>query len=457
MQIMDFKLMCVCKICGKSWKYFKIFLLALIGFFSVWGIYTFLSDVKQIKVNYHQSDTYSGILCVVSLSGHGDKDHCDNMAKQMANSAQINPNWSCASYTNYESKHLYDELSDLSHFIYSLFICSAILNFFAMIHDCTIIYKRNKLSEIKMFPQTQDEFCCIKRERWGGYPCCQILLCGIPEYFIFHLILFPIYYQCKHLLLRIYSGPNNNYLKGIFYVSSAWVGTASFCMVLLALTSTFYAYEGLSRSITPLSDECECFCLFMLNSNDFWALLLVSYILAIVNMLFFIRWVNEAKHGKHYLYLVTYRLPMFLATQINNDDPSGSMFNDKTNKNTLKLRISNDDEEQKQDSDTDTTIIDSTIIDSNTCNQYFRNYVYRSIIAFCMIIIPAQCLSYGDKNPYNYDQWIATIIYWTGGSIYILYGLTCFCGILFLCVYSCCPCTREEEMNDMPEHELLVQ
>eukprot|EP01084_Bolivina_argentea_P159068 277053_1 len=141
------------KLFGNSCKYAKIATFGFIAFFSVYGIYSFISNVDEVSVDKAYP---KGIDCI-SL-GIIDEQYCKNMAKQMANSTQENTQWACSSYTDYSSTNLYDNLTMFRNLLYPLFAFSAMLNFFAIIHDWVLILKRDNLQNLKLFPPKTDEF-----------------------------------------------------------------------------------------------------------------------------------------------------------------------------------------------------------------------------------------------------------------------------------------------------------
>eukprot|EP01084_Bolivina_argentea_P088429 159655_1 len=227
---------CNCRCC----KYIKILVLGICSFSSVFAIYTMLGRINKIDVDKYNTNIVNGdidgIQCYPSITATKTYDdatkYCDNIITDMAKSVDDHPEWNCSSYTDYAEINLYDELSYLANLIYSIFVFSFISNVAAISHDCALIYQRKNLKKIKMF--FEDEFAEFQNTNW-------IILC-----------------------------------------SSTLIGLCRFGIIICSGTLTFFAYEGISKSIFSPTDECHCRCWLILQEADFWSYLSASYVVLIV-------------------------------------------------------------------------------------------------------------------------------------------------------------------------------
>eukprot|EP01084_Bolivina_argentea_P217076 368636_1 len=431
-----------CKLCGPSWKYFKISILGVVSFFSVWGVFTLLQNVNEIVVdNYNELS--DGIQCTPTTI-HTDADdsakYCDSIAEQMANSFYQHPEWQCDSYTDYSTTYIYDELQYFGDLIHGIFFFSALSNVCAIIHDGILVYRRENIEKIKMNYTDKDDF-----------------------------------YRSNCIISY----------------SSGMVGIARFGLVVCSATLTYFAAAGIPKTITSSSDKCNCNCLFILKSANFWSYLSVTYVLVLVNLNFMISWFNETKHKKHFLYLVTYRLPMVLAVEHNDNDPSGSMFIDKklnielqpfispslgtiqeeenkyskdeninnarsqtlslvanistnssvNNEDTMQSEMRNSDNTKQIPASTNT--LHSRNDDTNhdlsevgwreswikCCN--FRGILLILTFMFLMLLIPHELIVFGIKNPYHLSPALTNAFKWLA----ITFAMLCVATIM---TYVCC-------------------
>ena len=88
-----------------------------------------------------------------------------------------------------------------------------------------------------------------------------------------------------------------------------------------------FTADGFSREIESLDpDNCTCECYYVLQENDWYKLVTTTLLFIALNLKFLWSWMNATMHGRHYLYLVQYTLPLKYANQINSTNCTGDMM-----------------------------------------------------------------------------------------------------------------------------------
>eukprot|EP01084_Bolivina_argentea_P236172 397192_1 len=121
--------------------YLKIVVKGIISFSIISGLYSWMSNVNEVKVwpdtsdqhsIWHNSPTksivsHNGLYCTYTSPTKNEQSYCNAMTRQIVNMTQTNSSviaWKCDLFTNYSNKALYDDVP-LFRTILILFIISA--------------------------------------------------------------------------------------------------------------------------------------------------------------------------------------------------------------------------------------------------------------------------------------------------------------------------------------------
>lgn len=270
-------------------------------------------------------------------------------------------------------------------------------------------------------------------------------------------------------LHALQSHMNNAFVQHICYISAAWVGIARNITFQIAMLLSLIGLSGIPRSISSMDGlgyDCTCNCSLILQPSNFYTFMTVTYILAIVNILFVIEWYKESVHGQQFLYLVTYTLPLFRVANINNDDVAGNMMGVGNDGNEMATDMKQKLLVPKTYGVTDVTNVDSSAVEVQSgrkseetvdemkmdeeikVNDEIRNEsvsgnvntmtslskVFRGVLMVMMIFISlvyfvSGILIVGYYNQYNYDDWLAGMIQAFGWILFVLL----FGGVIFAC------------------------
>eukprot|EP01084_Bolivina_argentea_P066185 120645_1 len=442
------------KIVKSKCAYIRIIIMGCLSWLIIWSVYKFLSSVDSIQVisrnnpnNVIEFPIINGIGCYATQNILGipwdhpndfEKSKCDTMTNLMANATEFNttinstdlnliitPNikWRCDLYTDYSDKLLFDTFSSCKSYLYCLFVSAAIYAASTIIHDCTLIYHKSNLKIVTFHPSTLNDFyltnkllpgiisgisSLFKLNFFVSIVSIFLILVTCPIWGSIVTLLFCIdictYLLCLYPLVRylFYKGENVKYCTNILsYISCSWVGVSKFFMVL----GTAVMLSKLSRSISneiPSADGrmCECSCFYVLHKTDFYKWLFVTFPFILVNLKSMWSWLNESIHTHHYLYLISYSLPLVYANAINPADCSGSMM--------VK---------------TDVTLLTNNNNNDVECNEEYLVIKTENVVAFfwrgfILVLIIVEFSVFGllsvyriyVVNVYNYNHYIEIIL-----------------------------------------------
>jgi len=95
-------------------------------------------------------------------------------------------------------------------------------------------------------------------------------------------------------------------------------------MIIMISLYSFFAYK-FDVLLDYTHGPCYCYCVYYLNQNEMFLILLTLYSTIITTALAMPRWLQEATYNSPYLYLITYQLPMIIATKHNETNPAFSI------------------------------------------------------------------------------------------------------------------------------------
>eukprot|EP01084_Bolivina_argentea_P166939 289799_1 len=314
---------------GSCTDYTKVIFTGIVSATIISSIYSFLTNVDSLVVTY------------IPPEGDG---YCDNISYD-ANSNCTDYNSAeyvsrCQAYVDLSTRSIFYIFTSFRNYLIILILCTAIWSASSIIHDCVLINNKNNLNSVAFFPQSLDEFYLSSHivSFWESYekyeqeheciaPTLMLLfleICGIPylltplvDVILAHTI-YPILKCCK--------SPEKS-IQIIGYMSEAWVGVARACASIATICIVYWSVFGLSAMIEPANiPNCECQCYFTFKQNDFSRLLFVTSLFVIVNVRFLWSWTMNAKYDLHYLYLVSYTLPIKWVNIINPNKLVGNMM-----------------------------------------------------------------------------------------------------------------------------------
>eukprot|EP01084_Bolivina_argentea_P014904 27881_1 len=365
----------MCRWLQRHCSYLRIISMGIISISAINGIYSFIANVSSLQIN-PKFDSTDGVYCYPP-DGSLISSECKNMSIVIAHSTE---NY-CQKYTDYSSKTLYDDFKAIKQLMIMLVIGSIVYGTFAIIHDCTLVYYRDSLNEVRFHVSHEKDFClstssCLSSHDQIQYDpdsCwCDFVtnLVAIPVliliiiFFVLDIfitmvilpiidtVLFSLRFVTRNgIYCRMKSGwhaTKQHKLPVICYVSSSWVGISRLWMCCICMALLYYAQSGEKEPIHSLNPViCQCECRFVLKESDYWGLTTVTYLFVFVNLLFLRSWNNEVTHLQHYSYLIRYSLPMTIANQINPKDATGNMM--QKIHLTVQDNISNADSKQTDD------------------------------------------------------------------------------------------------------------
>lgn len=441
-----------CSIFRKHWmSYLRIIFAGIVSVTAISGIYSYLLHVKEIKI---APDTIHGIECgipnpLIGLMRSLETDHCNEVAQQMHNLSSSNEDYQCSltiQYSHSSSRAIYSDFWEFQAGLIILVFCTIQYGIFAIIHDCSLIYhvSEGKLSQLKFHPYHKDFYILLKylqflhkfknnvfnyiRQHCNCLNKAMLFILLYP----FIIILWCLQGICAvidlHFSLWIYAFFgcwDESLFHRLSYMSSSWIGITRGIIISSAGYMTGKGFTGFGKLLPSLDDKCICQCVYVFVESDFFGFCGVTLVLMILNALFAWTWLDEIRHGKHFLYLIKYSLSIETAYQLDPNDPAGYMVDKEfTNMapssfqmNTYyKVNDDVDDETENLIMQTNGTaeseIINSVeiVIEKDGSSRVFRLIIVFYALNYCGVFISFGLLELPRSNPYNYDQWFCVLL-----------------------------------------------
>eukprot|EP01084_Bolivina_argentea_P131386 231910_1 len=264
--------------------------------------------------------------------------------------------WDCSKFTNYQNpKKIWNRFKSFYYYLVFLITFAVLYGLVCLIHDWTLmdwIHDETNLLDVSFLPVSDEEFIfsyfmlrginnCMK----GGNRCC-CLICYVP------IALFLSLVVCIELLMVPFcyvfaSCFCCNLCNGLKSASASCVGLLRLLMCFSTMALLYHITYGFNFSIESVNanDKCECSCNYVFYESDYRTFCLVTVLFFGSSALFLWTWVKEANSGNHFLYLITYELPIEYAHRINPDNCAGDMIE----MELLLPQLQNETEQKKKD------------------------------------------------------------------------------------------------------------
>ena len=428
--------------CSKYKEYIKICTSGVLAILVISSIYSFLANVETVQViadvslfqawgsvDWETFDTNNGIACKKGLDFKDE--YCKNVANIIASRLSletVNPEWQCEAYTDFSTSPFFETFiftfTSFRNYLIVLIIFTIIFGISAIIHDSSLVYYKTQI-------------------KFG--------------------------FETPKIINR----------------TSTIVGIARFIMAFSTAMMMLLMVDGFSREI-PVGDEfggdCTCECVYVFRESDYYKILIVTQLFVGVSINFLYSWMKEPIHGQHFLYLISYRLPVEQAHRINPDDCTGDMMIDLTtvNRNDVmkddgkimdmmldklemeeKLENQNDAEQKESD---DIKQPEEEFLDG--FKKKFKYFKYRVMIvaievAYFFIVFAMMIFHCVYANYYHYSNTIIILAY-VFSAILMLLGIIAAVYIIFsnvLKFYRKLQQWEEQEIEELAkmEQELEMQ
>eukprot|EP01084_Bolivina_argentea_P066289 120830_1 len=396
-------------------SYIRVIIIGLMSVGAISGIYSWLCNVDSIQIFKHRAGSASvgavidGISCSMAFR-EGTRIYCNNIAYQMANLSITHPEWQCESFADYSSKSLMTDMPIFRNSLTVLFIFASLYGIFAIIHDCTLIWYRDKLTDLTFHPMNENDFylatnflriCNLQKfcELMQDKQCClACLLCilffiysAIIGYIMLVLFVVDIFLMlCIYPIFSYCFKIERNNINGFSYVSASFVGVSRW---ILAASTSIMVFGSLTmtKSIPSLDTiQCSCACNYVLHEADFYEFLF-------------------------------YSLPIKVANKMNPVDCSGSMMKPQnTTSNALLIMNQYTFNEINEGKEYD--IDNSQETERNKIVRVWRSMTilllfYSGFFVFLILIV------FGVINPYQYPLWAVVVVFVASGIVFITVGV----------------------------------
>eukprot|EP01084_Bolivina_argentea_P166523 289077_1 len=352
----------------------------------------------------------------------------------MANQTSTNPEWNCYLNTNYSSKSLYDDFTTFKWLIIHLMISSIVYGVFAILHDCTLIYYKDQVHLLTFHPlEIKQDFYLFHifqtiEEKFLDYhnglnkfyqavSCPFAFVMAVIWLFLEYsvvLIMDLISILCVYPIISCIWKLRTNNILPICYISSSWVGIATFWMTIITTMIVANAIVNFRRPIQALSPNphnCECYCVYYMHQNNVLGIVIATYTFVILNGKFLYSWFQETLHLQHYPYLIKYSVSINVSNQLNPTDCTGnllkstSMSIDMQSKFINKRYLSINEAEKE---------VDNKYMKPSKCSYVFRFILCCLAAIYFGWFMGLSLILFAENNNYQYAQPITTAIMVTG-------------------------------------------